>query len=312
MSPPHDDTVETWAPLHIRSCARHWRRPHKTSLMKPLHLTDVKQLLIRVTSVSVYEREWENVCVWVSPPHTQTLLSSLWAIDGKFIRGSMTAAARSPLTDDGDGSVHAYMNSLPLGKRQGQAWWKLALGPLHYRNQGTMGCISAGSDEERLLFRITHGRMQGCLLMSLPPWRQAGLPPSALRPVITLEAAGSTLCSHRDGEEEAIERSHAAVWKWRLLPLAMFPFKQKCPKTKYTAIKKIVMETLKILKKSRLKGSDALMRWFFKRVNIKVCYNSVTEILFLYFCFQQTWRRRVSSLQVNTMHYVSDGICTYK
>lgn len=134
-------------------------------------------------------------------------------------------------------SVHAYVHSLPRGKRQGQTWWKLALGPLHYRNQDTMGCISAGSDEERLLFRITHGRTQGCLLMSLPPWRQAGLPPAAFRPVITLEAAGSTPCSHGDGEEEASGRSHAAVWKWRPLPLAMFPFHQEFCKTENTAIK---------------------------------------------------------------------------
>lgn len=53
-------------------------------------------------------------------------------------------------------------------KRMGGGKNAPCLRALHYRNQGRIRCINGGSDEERLVFRITHGRMDCCLLMSPP------------------------------------------------------------------------------------------------------------------------------------------------
>ena len=146
-----------------------------------------------------------SLCLSHTHTHTHTHThSSLWTIDSKFISGSwrqqrlssdwwrqpavsarvwecfrsglasqFSWAEQSPRVAWGDDRVTPDENEKKKGKKKRT---HLASGPLHHRNQALILCINGDSDEEGLVFRITHTRMDCYLLMSPPEWRQASSP----------------------------------------------------------------------------------------------------------------------------------------
>ena len=146
-----------------------------------------------------------SLCLSHTHTHTHTHThSSLWTIDSKFISGSwrqqrlssdwwrqpavsarvwecfrsglasqFSWAEQSPHVAWGDDRVTPDENEKKKGKKKRT---HLASGPLHHRNQALILCTNGDSDEEGLVFRITHTRMDCYLLMSPPEWRQASSP----------------------------------------------------------------------------------------------------------------------------------------
>ena len=170
-----------------------WKKKKKKSLSS---FNEMLESLIKV-----------RVCIFLSVSHTHTHTythSSLWTIDSKFISGSwrqqrlssdwwrqpavsarvwecfrsglasqFSWAEQSPCVAWGDDRVTPDENEKKKGKKKRT---HLASGPLHHRNQALILCINGDSDEEGLVFRITHTRMDCYLLMSPPEWRQASSP----------------------------------------------------------------------------------------------------------------------------------------